>query len=157
MSADPLAELQDRIAISEVLHRYAAAIDGKDWALLRSCFTDDLEADFRSFGGLEVVRGADAWVAAIRSTIQGMDATQHLTGNHTHRLDGDQAKLSADVQAVHILANQSGDNEYTIGGSYDCDLVRTAEGWRIRRYVLKVRWHRGNRHIIRLATRAAKG
>ena len=108
MPADPLAELQDRIAISEVLHRYAAAIDGKDWALLRSCFTDDLEADFRSFGGLEVVRGADAWVEAIRSTIQGMDATQHLTGNHSHRLDGDAATLSADVQAVHILANQSG-------------------------------------------------
>ena len=40
MSADPLAELQDRIAISDVLHRYAAAIDGKDWERLRSCFTD---------------------------------------------------------------------------------------------------------------------
>lgn len=157
MSADPLAELQDRIAISDVLHRYAAAIDGKDWELMRSCFTDDLEADFRSFGGLEVVRGADAWVETIRSTIQGMDATQHLTGNHSHRIDGDQAQLTAYIQAVHILANDRGDSEYTIGGSYDCDLVRTAEGWKIRRYVLTVLWHRGNRNILRLATRAAKG
>ncbi len=154
MSADPLRELQDRIAVSDVLHRYAAAVDGKDWELLRSCFTDDLEADFRSFGGGEVVRGADAWVAAIRSTIQGMDATQHLTGNHVQRIDGDQAQLTAYIQAVHILANDSGDREYTIGGSYDCDLVRTAEGWKIRRYVLTVLWHRGNRNILRIAGRA---
>ncbi len=157
MSRDPLRELQDRIEISDVLHRYAAAVDGKDWELLRTCFTDDVEADFRAFGGRDVVRGAEAWVEAIRATLQGMDATQHLTGNHVHRIDGDEARLTAYIQAVHIFANDKGDSEYTIGGHYDCDMVRSPEGWRIRRYALVVRWHRGNRNILRLAARAAEG
>ncbi len=32
--------------IAEVLVRYATGIDRRDWALLRSCFTDDCEADY---------------------------------------------------------------------------------------------------------------
>ena len=148
---DKLQHLLDRADISGVLHRYAKAIDTKDWTLLASCFTEDLEADFRSFSGREVARGRDRWVEAIRSTIQGMDATQHLTGNHVHEIRGDEATLCAYIQAVHRLQNERGDPEYTIGGYYDCDLLRTPEGWRIRKYRLTVTWHRGNREILRLA------
>ena len=143
--------LLDRADISSVLYRYAKAIDTKDWVLLATCFTEDLEADFRSFAGREVSRGRDRWVEAIRTSIQGMDATQHLTSNHVHDIRGDEATLSAYIQAVHRLQNERGDSEYTIGGYYDCEMVRTPEGWRIRKYRLKVTWHRGNREILRLA------
>lgn len=148
---DSLQHLIDRAEISDVLHRYAKAIDTKDWALLATCFTEDLEADFRSFAGKEVVSGRGRWVEAIRSTIQGMDATQHLTGNHSHQVRGDEASLTAYIQAVHWLRNDRGDTEYTVGGYYDCELVRSPEGWRIRKYRLTVIWARGNRDILRLA------
>ena len=153
MTDATVQELLDRADVSAVLHRYCQAIDTKDWALLESCFTEDLEADFRSFAGREVVKGRETWVAAIRSTIAGLDATQHLTGNHAHVIDGDRAKLRADIQAVHTFQNDRGDPEYTIGGWYDIDLTRTPDGWRIHRYALTVRWHRGNREILRLAAR----
>jgi hypothetical protein len=148
-------ELLDRADVSAVMHRYCTAIDTKDWALLASCFTEDVEADFRSFGGRAEATGRDAWVAGIKSTIAGLDATQHLTGNHVHQIDGDKAKLRAYIQAVHMLQNDRGDPEYTIGGWYDVDLTRTPDGWRIHRYTLDVRWHRGNRGILRMAARKA--
>jgi ketosteroid isomerase-like protein len=150
-----MARMNDRIAVSEVLHTYCRAIDAKDWALLERCFTEDLEADFRSFAGREVVRGRETWLAAIRTTIAGLTATQHLTGNHTIALDGDCAVLRADLQAVHILQNARGDGEYTVGGWYDIELARTADGWRMRRYTLTVSWARGNRDILRIAAKHA--
>lgn len=155
MTDKAVQELLDRADISAVLHRYCTAIDTKDWALLETCFTEDLEADFRSFAGREVVKGREQWCAAIRSTIAGLDATQHMTANHVHQIDGDAATLRADLQAVHILANERGGEEYTIGGFYTIDLARTPDGWRFRRYALTVRWHRGNRAILRLAAARA--
>ena len=155
MSGLSVAQLNDRIAVSDVLHRYCRAIDTKDWALLEGCFTEDLEADFRSFAGREVVRGRAIWLAAIRKTIAGLGATQHLTGNHAIALDGDAATLRADIQAVHILVNERGDGEYTVGGWYDIDLRRTADGWRMCRYKLSVSWARGNRDLLRIAAKRA--
>ncbi len=155
MTGLTLEQLNDRVAISDVLHRYCRAIDTKDWALLETVFVEDMEADFTSFAGRDVVRGRDNWLSAIRLTISGLEATQHLTGNHTITLDGDSAALRADLQAVHILANPRGDGEYTVGGWYDIDCVRTADGWRVKRYKLTVRWSRGNRDILRIAAKAA--
>ncbi|NQV59941.1 MAG: nuclear transport factor 2 family protein [Alphaproteobacteria bacterium] len=145
--------LLDRADISQVIHTYATAIDTRDWDLLASCFTEDLEADFRSFGGREVVTGRDTWVAAIKSTIEGLDATQHLTANHVIQIDGDTGTLIAYLQAVHRLNGAKSDPEYTIGGYYTCDMVRGGDGWRMRRYALQVSWHRGNRDILRQAQR----
>ncbi len=153
--------LLDRADISQVLHSYATAIDTRDWDLLATCFTEDLEADFRDFGGREVVKGRDVWLEIIKGTIQGLDATHHLTANHVHQIDGDTATLTAYLQALHRLDTARSDPEYTVGGYYTCEMVRTDReaangGWRMRRYALNVTWHRGNRDILRQAQRRLK-
>ena len=43
------------------------------------------------------------------------------------------------------------DPEFTIGGHYDDQLVRTPEGWRIDAVTLTVTWRRGNADIMRRA------
>lgn len=142
--------LLDQSNISAVMNKYCTAIDLRDWGLLASCFSEDLVADFRSFGASELVKGRDAWVAAVRGTVGGLDATQHLTSNHVYELKGDDANFTAYVQAVHVLANEFGDSEYTIGGYYKCSLTRREDDWAIKNYSLNVTWQRGNRHILRL-------
>lgn len=157
MSHDMLRELADRAGIEDVINRYASAIDLRDWTLLRTCFTDQVTADFRSFGVREVFKGgADDWVGAVRATIEGLDATQHFFANKSYRIEGDRARCTVYMQAAHFLANDLGDAEYTVGGHYENDLERTADGWRTRAYVLHVTFHRGNRHVLRLAARKAK-
>lgn len=151
---DPAVQmLLDRAAVIDTVNRYATAIDTRDWALLRSCFTEDLEADFTSFGVREVAHGADGWVEAVRATIDGLDASQHVITNHVVDVDGDTATCVAYIQAEHFLANDRGDNFYTIGGYYTEDLVRTGDGWKIRKYAITVTWHRGNRDVLRQAAR----
>lgn len=153
-----LRMLLDRAEISDLLHRYATAVDRRDWALLRDCFAEEIEADFRSFGVREVFRGpADDWVGLVRSTIDGCDATQHQSSNHVFEIEGDHARVTSYVRAEHVLINDRGDNYYTVAGWYDHALVRTADGWRIVGYTLHVSSSHGNRHVLAMATRRAAG
>ena len=153
-----LRTLTDRAELSDLLHRYATAVDRRDWALLRRCFTDTIEADFRSFGVREVFRGpADDWVALVRSTIDGCDATQHQSSNHVHEIAGDRARVTSYVRAEHMLISDRGDNHYTVAGWYDHAVVRSPDGWRIETYTLHVTSSHGNRHVLAMATRRAAG
>src|SRR5690606_40438790 len=45
-----LQALQDRVEITDLLHRYARALDTKDWDLLASVFTPDAHLDYTSSG-----------------------------------------------------------------------------------------------------------
>ena len=156
MNDAKIQRLLDRDDISQVLHTYAIAVDTRNWDLLETCFMEDLEADFRDFGGHGVVKGRDNWMAAIKGTLEGLDATQHLTANHVHQINGDTATLTAYLQALHRLDTARSDPEYTVGGYYTCHVVRGGNGWRIQRYKLNVTWHRGNRDILRQAQRRSK-
>jgi hypothetical protein len=42
-----------------------------------------------------------------------------------------------------------------MAGIYTFDSIRTAAGWKIRRWVLKILWYRGNPTIYQLAQQRA--
>lgn len=52
MEAHELEALADRLAIEDLLTRYASAVDRRDWGLYRSVFTDDAHIDYTSAGGI---------------------------------------------------------------------------------------------------------
>ncbi|MXW25077.1 MAG: nuclear transport factor 2 family protein [Dehalococcoidia bacterium] len=154
MSDDALRTLLDRQAISDTVLRYATGIDMRDWEAYRSCFTDEVEIDFTSWSGGEpsTMRGDD-WTAGVRAGLSGLQATQHISTNHviTFAEGGDEATCVSYMQAQHYLPNDEGDNTLTLGGYYTNTLVRTEDGWRIRRCQLNVTWTTGNKHIFVLA------
>jgi hypothetical protein len=147
---------EDRLAVHDVMHRYALAIDTKNWPLLETVFAERITADFRSFGNKQVFEGAAAeWIETVRSTIQGMDATQHTLSNHLYAIDGDRARGTTYIRALHVCKNEWGGDTYTVGGHYAVEMIRTPEGWRITAYTLHVTWHDGDRHVLRSAMRKA--
>jgi len=123
-------DVGDRLAISDVLIRYATALDGRDWELLASCFTDDATLDYDTSG----TYGRDAFVEHCRAGLARMKATQHCVTNHVISTDGDRAHSTSYVIAQHVREN---DVTFTLGGTYSDDLVRAGTGWRIasRRFV----------------------
>ena len=145
-------KILDRQAISDTVIRYATGIDMRDWEAYRSCFTDEVEIDFTSWGGGEpsTMRGDD-WTAGVRAGLSGFSATQHISTNHVITIDGDEATCVSYMQAQHYLPNAEGDNTLTLGGYYTNTLVRADDGWRIRRCQLTVTWTTGNKHIFVLA------
>src|SRR5712692_8329180 len=149
--------LLDRAEISDVQLRYATGLDSRDWALFRSCFTDEIEVDFTSvFGGDPRKVSADRWADAARRTLSGLAATQHMITNHVITVDGDKALCVAYVQAQHYLPNDRGDSIQTMGGYYTNRFVRTPQGWRIRSCKLTLTWTTGNWHIFELARERQK-
>src|SRR3972149_4548515 len=141
--ADALKSALDRMELNELMNRYAASIDLRDWTRLRSVFVDgEIEADFTTMGVRQVFRGpAEAWVDLVRQTITGFDATQHFFANHSAEVEGDRAVDTRYMQARHQL----GDAHYTIGGYYTGQMLRTAAGWRVARYTLTVTFTDGER------------
>jgi SnoaL-like domain len=144
--------LLDRAAISDVFHNYACGVDTRDWKLFRSCFTDDLVADFTTMAPGNLFTGADKWCEWVARSINALDATQHIITNHVHRIEGDKSQSQSYLQAQHVLRGRDGapDMHYLIGGYYKYDMVRAGAEWKIKRYSLNITWQTGDPEIFRI-------
>ena len=153
MSSEQVQTLIDKQAISEVLYRYAAGCDRRDWDLFRACFCDEVEIDLSSWNGNPpAVLPLETWVAGVRAGLSGFDATQHLSGNHLVEVDGDRAHATSNVQASHRL----GDERVVLGGWYDTRLLRQEGQWRIARSALNVTWRSGSEELFARAAEREK-
>lgn len=68
--------LADELAIRDVLHRYALGLDRRDPEMVRSCFADDVEAEY---GGHALPRGVDS-VLRLVAGAGGFLGTMHHAG-----------------------------------------------------------------------------
>lgn len=142
---DALRLLADRLAIADLLALYCTALDTKDWPLLEQVFTPDAVCDYGATGG---PHGLAEITETISRTLAATDSTQHLIGNVTAEVSGDTAVASAYLQAQHVRSGAEGGQTYLIGGRYDDELARTADGWRITRRTLTRMWSTGNRGVV---------
>lgn len=144
--ARTLESLLDRMEIIELLHRYATAIDDRDWVRLATCFTADAVALYGP------VLGRQDGIAAIektcRASLEPLDASQHIIGTHEIELDGDRARARCYVHAQHTRAGTAGGDNFVIGATYLDELVRTPDGWRIRERELRILWQEGNPQVL---------
>jgi len=121
--------------VSDVLVRYATAIDRRDWLLFRTCFTEDCFADYGDIGVWEGVEAITGWMSQVHDSL----------GHTMHRITNQTVWAIAEDRVaarsyVHVLIrnpdNGGGLQSY---GFYDDELARTGEGgetgegWRIAR------------------------
>jgi hypothetical protein len=157
-----LAALADRQTITDTVVRMGWFLDRRDWDGLRDLFTERVYTDYTAlWGGEPQEAGVDQLLSTAaqgswRRTMDGLEATQHLITNVLVDLAGDEARARANVLAVHRLPNPHGSPLWTVGGTYDFRLVRTAAGWRIRAITHDLTWVEGNQQILfRAAAQAA--
>ena len=148
--------MSDIHAITRKVYEYAYGIDTRNWELYRSIFTDEIHMDFQSWNGNPgSTMQADDWVAGCRRLFDNLDATQHSMTNPLVEVSGDTARCRMYMQAEHFLQNRLGSADFALGGYYDDQLIRTADGWKITAVTLNVFWSRGNRNIMDLALKGA--
>jgi hypothetical protein len=124
--------VDDWHAVYDVLVRYAAAIDGRDWETVGGCFADDARA---TYAGDELGPGRAAIVGALRDALTASSST-HLVGGVSIQLDGDQA--SSEQAAVAFRVE---DGRLVIRGlRYDDRLARRDGRWEITERVHRPIW-----------------
>ncbi|MGV9614426.1 nuclear transport factor 2 family protein [Nocardia xishanensis] len=140
-------ESEDRAEISALLSGYYRAVDDKrvDRALVEATFA----VDGRWVSPTGVARvGREAIAAQQIDAIALFRATHHTTTDHLIELEGDTARLQANVTAMHLWASGTGDeaaleSHFLAGGVFEGHAVRTGVGWRFSELALRIVWRTG--------------
>lgn len=154
MDHDTARHLADRLDAIDLLHRFAAGIDRRDWARYRSVFTEEIDLDYSSYRPEHLGRWrADDWVARAQQVFPGLDASAHSITNARVEVAGDTARIAAYVRADHVIVEGGVTRVFTLCGRYEDGLVRGADGggWLIAAKRLIVGWTEGDPGVMQLA------
>ena len=141
-------ELRDHAEIVDALYRFGLGQDLKDADLLASSFAADAELDFRPAAAkwgasTSVMSGRDTIVGTILGMFTGRVDTTHQITNPRISIDGNTARLTALVEAQHLLsANHS--ISALLKNLYDVELVRDGERWVVRTMRIENIWLAGD-------------
>lgn len=127
-----MSDTGDRLAVREVLVRYADGVDAKDLARVASCFTPDCAYEGQLGHG--TVRDA---LARLEEAFARYRRTQHYLGVSEIAVAGDRAQAQTGCLAWHV-----GDDgvRLLVGVRYVDGLSRRADGWRIHRRGVQTLW-----------------
>ncbi|HEY3464221.1 MAG TPA: nuclear transport factor 2 family protein [Amycolatopsis sp.] len=139
---------QDRVEIIDALYRFGLGQDLKDRELFASSFAADAELDFRPAAARwgahpPLMTGRDAIVDTILAMFDGRVDTTHQVTNPRVTLDGDTARLTALVEAQHLLSADHGTHAL-LKNRYDVELVRDGDRWVMRKVVIENAWYTGD-------------
>ncbi len=119
----------DQLRIQSLIHRYATAIDTRDWPLLESCFTPELVADFGAIGRWH---GREAFVRHMEEGHQRYGPTLHRISNIV-LAPGKDGALSATSYVDAVLMPLTADGLVRQAcGRYRDEIIAIDGIWKIR-------------------------
>jgi hypothetical protein len=119
--------IDDQQAIVELAVTYGRLVDGGDFAELDQVFAPDATAQLGGDGQ----NGLDEICARLRSALGIFERWEHHVTDHQVAVTGDLATARCSVTAHHQRPPGQLPAVYTIVGTYEDRLTRTAAGWRI--------------------------
>jgi 3-phenylpropionate/cinnamic acid dioxygenase small subunit len=127
-----LAELADRLAIQELLYRYARMVDFRQWQLFDQVFAKDATCDYVSSGG--IAGGAREVMDWLDRALAPWPTNIHAVTNL--EIEFDAARTSAKTTCYFVAPmarGEMGKDQVVItnSGLYVDRLRKTTEGWRI--------------------------
>ncbi len=118
--------MEPQAAIQDVVTRFYAAVDGRDWDGVTELMTDPFYVDYSSFGGdAPSDLYPDVIVEEWQELLPGFDSTCHQLGDLDVAVNGANAKVQCDVTVTHTI----GDRVWTVLGRYENTLAFEAETW----------------------------
>ena len=130
-----LREIADRLALRELVERYARAVDSRDYELAERLFLEDGELVGADFS----LRGAAAIAKAMRR-VERYVSTFHCIHNQLLELEPDQASGETTCTAHHVYEKDGERRKLAWGIRYQDRYQRSGDGWRFARRELQVQW-----------------
>lgn len=131
--------LSDHHQIRQLIVDYASAIDAKDFDALDAVFTEDAYIDYRAMGGIDGrFPQVKAW---LRNVLPTFPNYQHMVGNISVQLDGNEARARTMCFNPMEVALPGGGTQVMFLGLWYADrFVRTPNGWRMAERVEERSW-----------------
>jgi len=125
-------ELIDVYTAIATVYAMIEALDHKDWVACRGTFADEvyLDLDFSAVVPNQVK--ADEMITSWRTLFDQFATTLHIVTNPQIELDGERAVVRSYVTALHVGKESSqGVNHFTAYGTYEHQLIKAKDGWKI--------------------------
>ena len=135
-------ETADRLALRELVDRYASAVDARDAGAFAGLFTPDGSlAVYEAEGGEPVVeyRGHAA-LREVMALLRHYTATFHLMANHVCEMGDGAASGETYCMAHHLTEGEGGATDLVMYIRYRDAYARTPDGWRFARRDVLRQW-----------------
>jgi hypothetical protein len=144
--------LMDRAEIADAIGCYTYGMDSRNWALFRTCWTDQISLDFTA---IELITepltniSLDAYIELLKAFFEKMPRSQHLKAPVRYEFDGDKkATVYSMMQGKHWMPNSLGGPMQTVVGYYRDEFVRTKSGWKMCGMKELIYWNEGNGYVL---------
>lgn len=135
----------EREQIIEVVNKLFIYTDHLYWNKLQNeVFSKFVHLDMTSMGGEARELLAQEICENWQKGFQGIDSVNHLGGNYLVTINGHKAEVFAYATATHYKKNTKKGNTRDFVGTYQLQLVKNPEGWRIDRMKYNLRYATGN-------------
>jgi hypothetical protein len=118
-------ETRDIVEIQQLMALYGHAVDAADQSMLPLVFTEDAVFDATA-GGYDLMESRDAIAAWFALGKPPHPPSHHMTNAYVYEANGETR-----VKSKWLIINVR--NGTVLSGDYDDLVVRTTEGWRIKR------------------------
>lgn len=138
------AELADRdelIAVLELLSHLLAAVDSDR---LDEVFSADVLV---RLPGSDPFRGLKRLQTKAAADLSRYGPSQHLILNPLIEVEGDTARIRANLVARHLWSRDPAGPYWELGGFYELGARRTAAGWRISELAITPVWTSGESRL----------
>jgi hypothetical protein len=145
-------ELIDRTEVTDALYRFGLGQDLLDRRLFASAFARDAVLDFRpaasAWGGdSPLMSGRDSIVDTILGLFTDRVTTAHIVTNARVEISADTARLTALVQAHHLLSADHS-RRAMLTNRYAATLIRDERRWVMRHVRIDNVWYSGEPTVI---------
>lgn len=134
-----------RDQIIEVVNKLFIYTDEQAWGKLQNeVFTNEIWFDMSSLGGETKTMMAKEVCNLWQKGFEGIDAVNHLSGNHLVTINGVAADVFAYATATHYKKAAQHGNTRAFVGTYNIHLIQTQNGWRINSFKYNLKYAEGN-------------
>lgn len=143
---------QDKLDITELLYRYALAVDTNDFAQMAGIFTPDASFVLLGMEAAEWRWSVSEYCEFVSAIVRQCDWVVHNTSNVIVDVKGDAASavsylstaygVKAGEHVAQFGIHADHPTDVTIGARYRDRLVRTEAGWRITERICEALYQR---------------
>jgi hypothetical protein len=140
--------MDERQKIIDVVTQLFVGTDRRDWESVKKCLERHVLFDMSSLtGGSPATLTAQQIVEGWDSGLEPIKHVHHQAGNYIIDIKGAEAHAFCYAIAYHYRETKSGRNTRVFVGSYDFDLRRHGDEWKIATFKFNLKFIDGNPQI----------